>query len=165
MRASLAFLVVASISLSGCFQQTPPTSSDTPRDGKMITAFGEHHAMGEAFIVKVSALDGKLEVVRGRHFDALTATNPMTGQVSTAHNASFTNSWSPDGWKAQTNWFVLVEDPSRLWAYDGDKYLYLLIITTAAGDSVSYGPRTFPCPVPASVRSRLSAAAQAQITP
>jgi hypothetical protein len=113
----------------------------------------------------VSEQDGKLEVRRARHFDVLTTTNPVTRQVSITRDAAINITYSTDGWKAQTNWFVLVEDPSRLWAYDGDRYLRLLIINDAAGDSTSYGPRAFPCPVPANVRSRLSAAARDQITP
>ena len=159
MRVFLSVLIVAFLSVVGCSPRTTPLSGST-RNGDLITAFGEHAVIGGAFTVRNSKGDGNLKVVRGRHFDMLTATNPATGQVAITHNASITNTYSTGGWKAQPNWFVFAENDSRLWAYDGDRYLWLLTVDDAAGDSGSYGPRSFPCPVPDEVRSRLSLAAR-----
>ena len=32
---------------------------------------------------------------------------------------------SPHGWTAQAGWFAFIENESRVWAYDGDRALYL----------------------------------------
>jgi hypothetical protein len=162
MRAFLSVLIVAFVSVVGCSRRTTLSSGSSGNE-ELITSFGEHAVIGGAFTVRVSERDGNLKVVRGRHFDMLSATNPATGQISITHNASITNTYSTEGWKAQPNWFVFAENDSRLWAYDGDRYLWLLTVIDAAGDSGSYGPRSFPCPVPDQVRSRLSVAARDQI--
>src|SRR5947209_7492877 len=81
MRVSLSVLMVAFFSVVG-FSWRTTLSSDSPRRGELITAFGEHDVLGGALTVRVSEHDGKLEVIRGRYFDMLTATNPATGEVS-----------------------------------------------------------------------------------
>jgi len=70
---------------------------------------------------------------------------------------------SPQGWKAQAGWFVFIENESRVWAYDGDRYLSLLAVTPTWGSW--YGPSRFPCPVPTEVLSRLSESARRAIEP
>ena len=70
---------------------------------------------------------------------------------------------SPHGWTAQAGWFAFIENESRLWAYDGDRALYLLTATPES--SGISGPRRFPCAVPPPIFSRLSEPAQRAIEP
>ena len=70
---------------------------------------------------------------------------------------------NPQGWTAQAGWFAFVESESRVWAYDGDRALYLM--TATPGSSDFCGPRRFPCAVPTQVFSRLSEPAQRAIEP
>jgi hypothetical protein len=49
--------------------------------------------------------------------DAIHFARPASGEVS----------FTPDshGWRAKAGWFVFIESESRVWAYDGDRQLYL----------------------------------------
>ncbi len=60
---------------------------------------------------------------------------------------------SPDDWRAQDGAFAFIENDERLWAYDGQRNLFLLVSTGKT--LASYGPRTLPCVVPEEVAERL----------
>lgn len=62
---------------------------------------------------------------------------------------------TPTRWRANQGAFIFVENDQQVWAYDGDRDLFLL---TASGNTLtSHGPPTFPGPVPVEVRKRVSA--------
>jgi hypothetical protein len=153
MRLLMLFLLSVFLSVPGCSQRTTLAGRKLS-GGQMITDLGEHRVVGGVLTVIVSEPGGKLEVVRGKHFDDLTATNPATAQITYSRNASLTNTISLAGWKAQPGWFVFVQNESRIWAYDGDQYLCLFAYLDEAGVA-TYGPHKFPYPVPKPVMQRL----------
>jgi len=65
---------------------------------------------------------------------------------------------SPGDWKPRPGWFVFAENESRVWAYDGDRMLFLDVETVNGSDvrGVNYCNSGFPCPVPPEVLARLS---------
>lgn len=128
----------------------------------MIDQFGLHHTLDGLFTIDVSQNEGKLGITWGGHFETLAATNRITGQVSRAHNASITNSYSMSGWKAKDGWFVFVENKSRVWSYDGAERLWLLVIESD-GSSANYELPCFPCPIPAQAVGRVSAEMRKEI--
>jgi hypothetical protein len=67
-----------------------------------------------------------------------------------------------EGWEAHAGWLVFIESESRVWVYDGDRYLCLVVDTPGSG-SFYPTPRGFPCAVPAEVFSRLSESAKKDI--
>jgi hypothetical protein len=74
--------------------------------------------------------------------------------------------FTPDshGWTTHPGWFVFLENESRVWAYDGDRMLYLQTFTSSSNTSgweIRCGD--FPCHVPAEVFSRLSKQKQKDI--
>jgi len=155
----LPFLLFAV--LAGCARHNARSMTGASFHGLFITNYGRNDTEG-GLSVNISEPDGKLEIRRSQYFDVLTATNPANGQVSVAHNASVTNLYSNEGWKAQKGWFVFVQNDTQIWAYDGNRFLWLLRMDKS-GNSWSYGPRTFPCKVPANVLNRISADAKNQI--
>ncbi len=79
--------------------------------------------------------------------------------------------FTPDsgGWRAQAGWFVLSENESRVWAYDGDSRLYLAAFNPP-GCAMYYGifrgtnfDFDFPCAMPPEVISHLPLPRQKQI--
>ncbi len=70
-------------------------------------------------------------------------------------------------WKADSGWFVFIENINRVWAYNGDRLLLLWTCSDAvwnkqswiSGGWASY-VGGYPCAVPAEVFSRLSEPAQ-----
>jgi hypothetical protein len=62
---------------------------------------------------------------------------------------------SPDNWNAQTGWFVYIEGPTSVWAYDGDGRLVLEELT-GVEDYSSMREMLFQREIPAAVFSRLS---------
>ena len=120
----------------------------------MINQFGEHSFADGSLIVKVSEADGKLEIARNERGVNVVATNLPGEPLTLAKNLSFTMTLSPGDWKAHAGWFVFIENPSRIWAYDGDQLLNL-DAKDSSGNSVLYGPETLPCPVPDTVLIRL----------
>ncbi len=61
---------------------------------------------------------------------------------------------SPSGWKARGGWFVYVESPGKVWAFDGGAVLYFLQVKGNKG--TLYGASNLPCRPPKEVYSRLS---------
>jgi hypothetical protein len=62
---------------------------------------------------------------------------------------------SPGDWKAQEGAFAFIDSDERVWAYDGQHNLFLLVSTGKT--LASYGLRTLPCAVPQEVAERLTA--------
>ncbi len=147
MRYIIPIVLVAGTVLAGCRHSTPVVHTQTPARAvsapappgpMLITTRGTNTSPGGALRVVVSPDDGSLHLAR------LTG----TGSVTT----------SPQGWTAQNGWFAFIESESKVWAYDGDRELFLLSATPER--STIYGPSRFPGAVPEPVFSRLSPSAQ-----
>jgi len=160
MRALIWLLISAALILAG---NSRASTNSPATDGKLITTFGSYSAVGGLWTIKVPGLGGKLEVARGQHVVSMAVTNPITKQISYAQNAFMTNTVSSDSWRAHTNWFVFVENDSRVWSYDGKESLDLLL-EDAVGASLIAGPCAFPCEVPEPVRSRLPESVRRKLT-
>jgi hypothetical protein len=119
--------------------------------GRFITTFGEISSSDCPWAVRVSDTNQTLHI--SYRYD--TATNSL-GSVSVA---------SPSEWRAKSGWFVFIESNERIWAYDGGSSLFLEVAKPAklGPTCTSYGPRSFPCPVPAEVFARLTPEAQKAI--
>lgn len=147
MRYIIPIVFVAATLLAGCQHSAPMVHTHTPARtvaappptrSMFITMRGTNTSPDGAWRVVVSEADSSL------HLSRLTP----SGSVTT----------SPQGWAAQAGWFAFIESESRVWAYDGDRALYLL--TATSGFSEIWGPRRFPSAVPPQVFSRLSVPAQ-----
>jgi hypothetical protein len=143
-------------------QNARAATNNTAVDSKLITSFGSHSAAGGLLTINVPGWNGKWEVTRGKKIESLTVTNPAIGQVSYAYKGFVTNTVSSESWRAHTNWFVFVENESRVWCYDGNASLDL-VLEDAVGTSLIAGPGTFPCAVPEEVRKRLPDAVKKKI--
>ena len=108
------------------------TANDTT--GKLMTQFGEFSPRGTHWTVKVSSTDRIIHIFR--HYD---------------HGTTDTDS---NDWKANQGWFVYAENDERIWFYDGDQKVFLLLQLGNLGDAVR-GPCDFPCPVPEDVLTKL----------
>jgi hypothetical protein len=157
MRALTLLLIAAALVLA---ENCRASTNNPAIGGQMMTNFGSFSAAGGRFTINVQAMGGKLEVSRRQHIDSLTVTNPANGEIAVAHNASASDTISLKNWPARTNWFVYVENESRVWSYDG-KALLGLLVENDAGGSIIYGP--FPCEVPEQVRSHLPEAVRRKI--
>ena len=115
-----------------------PSSDST---GKLMTQFGKFSPVGSPWTVQVSDSDRTLHISRRMPYG-------NTGV-------------SPSSWKPQTGWFAFIENEERVWAYDGNRNLYLLTLTDDG--TASYGSTVFPCPVPDQVLTRLSPSARRAI--
>jgi hypothetical protein len=67
---------------------------------------------------------------------------------------------SVDNWKTRPGWFVFIESESKVWAYDGDQLLILVVETPTQKGTFS---RHFPFAVPTQVLSRLSESARKEV--
>ena len=146
---SLLILFVFAIVFVGCQSSSPvrtQTAPQAPFHPIFITTRGTNTSPDGSWRVAVSAAGDSLDLARHQ----LLKGDGWTNSVWTSD--------SPEGWKAQTGWFVFIENESRVWAYDGDRYLSLLAVTPTSGSW--YGPSRFPCAVPTEVSSRLSESAR-----
>jgi hypothetical protein len=150
MRHIIPIVFVAATLLAGCRHRAPMVHTQTPARTVMaplptrsmlITVRGTNTSPDGAWRIVVSEVDSSI------HLSRLTP----SGSVTT----------SPQGWAAQEGWFAFIESESKVWAYDGDRALFLL--TATPGLSGTYGPRSFPCAVPPQVFTRLSEPAQRAI--
>lgn len=116
-----------------CRLSAEPANDTT---GKLMTAFGEFTPAGSHWTVRILSEDRKLHVIR-----------------NSGHATSDT---IPEGWKAGKGWFAYVENDERVWAYDGDKNLFLLVQLGDLGEAI-HGACDLPCPVPDEVLARLTA--------
>ena len=158
MRNIIPILFVAATLLSGCHsppqvhsQKAAPTVAALPPFRPMlITVFGTHPSSDGSWKIGVAE-------------DSIDFARPASGGVS----------FPPDshGWRAQAGWFVFIESKSRVWAYDGNRQIYLDAETTTGG-GMYYGTfratnfdSNFPCAVPPEVISHLPERKQKEIQP
>ena len=131
----------------------PTVAALPPFHPMLITAFGTHPSPDGSWKIGVSE-------------DSIDFARPASGGTS----------FTPDshGWRAQAGWFVFIESKSRVWAYDGDRQLYLDTETSygnnSYGGAIYYGvfratnfDSNFPCAVPSEVISHLPEQKQKQI--
>ena len=140
-RCAAAALVVF-LFCTGCTTTNEPSASALPgaRNGQqplLITTRGTHGSDSEPWTIRV-AEDGTLHVSRNRLYSHDTV--------------------SPMQWQARSGWCVFVENDVRVWAYDGDRNLWMLEVTREG--RTTHGPTRFPCAVPATVLEKLSAPAR-----
>lgn len=159
MRKIIPTLLAAATLLAGCQSPLPagtqtPTQTEAPSPPfhpMLITTRGTNTSPDGFWRVAVSAAGDSLE---------------LSHRTSSKGPGWSTSGWvtdSPQEWRAHEGWFVCIESDSKVWAYDGDRYLSLLVVTPSSG--TWYGPSRFPCVVPAEVFSRLSESAQRAIKP
>ena len=125
--------------------------AQTGLSARLMTVFGEFSPSGSPWTVRVSDTGRTFQI--SYHYDS--GTN-SSGSITVA---------SPSDWRAKLGWFVFIENSERIWAYDGDQNLFLQVsIASKQGlKGTSYGSRTFPCPVPDEVLTRLSPKARKAI--
>jgi len=166
MRYIIPILFVVATVLVGChspstahIQTAAPTAAATPPfHPVLITTLGTTTISPDGiWRVVVSAAGDSVDLSYSESpkgaGSPYTAWSTISVPGQTAH--------SP-GWKAHAGWFVYIETESRVWVYDGDRYLCLVVDTPGHG-SFYPTPRGFPCAVPAEVFSRLSESAQKDI--
>jgi|ERR1700722_1739612 len=156
MRYIVPILFVAATFLAGCHSpsqvhtQAAASTAVTPPPFRpmLISVFGTYPSPDGSWKIGVSE-------------DAIHFARPASAEVS----------FTPDshGWRAKAGWFIFIESESRVWAYDGDRQLYLDAETSNTG-SIYYGvfratnfDSNFPCAVPAEVISHLSEQKQEEI--
>lgn len=134
------------------------TAAPPPFQPMLITALGSTTTSADGILrVMVSAAGDSVEVSYIQSPKATGAPITLTSTLSVPGQTA----QSP-GWKAHAGWFVFLENESRVWVYDGDRYLCLMV-ESAGGASFYPTPRGFPCAVPAEVFSRLSGPAQKDV--
>jgi len=151
MRYTIPILFVAATLLAGCHTPSPvhtQAAAPPPFQPMFITTFCTQTSPDGTWKIGVSE-------------DAIDFAHPASGGVS----------FTPDshGWRAKAGWFVFIESESKVWAYDGDRQLYLESETSNSG-SMYYGvfratsyDSNFPCAVPAEVISHLPEQRQKEI--
>ena len=142
-RLGAAVVLLAFVLLTGChstFDESASIPEPGARHGQqplIITTRGTHGSASEPWTIRV-AEDGTLHVSRNRLYSHDTV--------------------SPMQWQARNGWCVFVENDTRVWAYDGDRNLWMLQVTREG--STAHGPARFPCPVPTVVLEKLSTPAR-----
>ena len=144
-RYFIGLLLVALISFGCGRSSAPPIAAST----QWTTNFGTYHDPVTGWAVSVTKTNG---IRLGR---------PATKVSVGIAKFEATSTVSPSDWKARAGWFTYAESKERVWAYDGDSYLFLLTWTPSG--TASYKRHSFPCPVPREVYVRLSAVAQKDI--
>ena len=145
-RLGAAVALLAVVLSTGCHSTSDESSSLTvpgARHGQqplLITTRGTHGSASEPWTIRV-AEDGTLHVSRNRLYSHDTV--------------------SPMQWQARNGWCVFVENDMRVWAYDGERNLWMLQVTREG--STTHGPVHFPCPVPSAVLEKMSPAARQAI--
>lgn len=159
MRNTIPILFIAATLLVGCYSSSPmhnqtaaPTATLPPFHPVLITVFGTHPTPDGSWKIGVSE-------------DSIDFARPASGGMS----------FTPDshGWRAQAGWFVFIESESRVWAYDGNRQLYLDTETSNGNNSyggIYYGVfratnfnSNFSCAVPSEVISHLPEQRQKEI--
>ena len=150
MRYTIPILLVAATLLVGCHSPSPvhtQAAAPPPFQPMFITTFCTQTTPDESWKIGVSE-------------DLIDFAHPASGGVSFK-------------WSAQAGWFVFIENKSRVWAYDGNRIIWLYAETHAeksSGAATYPGVfRTtgldshFPCAVPAEVISHLPEQRQKEI--
>jgi hypothetical protein len=128
----VSILILSCVSLSNA----SPANDTT---GKLMTEFGEFTPVGSHWTVRISSGDRQVHIIR--HWE-----HGITEDTQ-------------QGWKAGQGWFVYVENDERVWAYDGDQNLFLLVRLGDLGTAV-HGLCDLQCAVPDEVLVRFSPAAK-----
>jgi hypothetical protein len=152
MRYTIPILFIAATLLVGCHS---PSQVHTQTTAPTVAALPPFRPMfiTTTFCIQTSP-DGSWKI--GVSEDAIHFARPAGGETSY-------------GWRAKAGWFVFIESESRVWAYDGDRQIYLDTQTSNTG-SIYYGvfratnfDSNFPCAVPAEVISHLPEQRQKEI--
>jgi hypothetical protein len=162
MRARIILALMLTLGFDACTRTHPSSSTITAiTTNWFITQFGQYRSPDGIWEVSVAAADQPFKLVRGQYLDHV-RTVGSDGSTIATWTGALTNTYATEDWKARLGWFVYVENQSRAWCYDGSNYLWLLRVDSD-GSSGSYGPQSFPCPVPRQVYARLSDSAQKAI--
>jgi hypothetical protein len=164
MRNIIPIVFVAATVLVGCHSPatvhtqtaTPAVAAPPPFRPMLITMLGTN-----------TTPDGTWRIGVSEHSLDLSRSASAHGEGWTSSGWTTTGFGTDSPWTSHEGWFVFIESESRVWAYDGDRALYLLTATANGGNSSSgvCGPSRFPCAVPIQVFSRLSEPAQRAIEP
>ena len=122
----------------------PPVrhASATPFRPLLITTFGANTSSDGS--CRVTVFEQSVEVAN------ISSHNAPGSTSSNWTSTGFTNNWRP-------GWFVYIEHPSRVWAYDGDRNLFLrTYVSDGINGTGAIHSANYPSPVPAEVFSRLS---------
>ena len=136
--------------LTGCHAPSNPSPSQPPVRRANATPF--RPMLIRDFGANTSS-DGSCRVTVSEQSVEVSNFSSHSAPGSTSSNwtsTAFTNNWRP-------GWFVYIEDPSRVWAYDGDRNLFLRTYFSDGIHSTGtvYSAR-YPSAVPGEVFSRLS---------
>lgn len=155
----LILFVVATVPV-GCQSPSmihPQTAAEifaapAPFPPMLITMLGTNTTPDGTWRIGVSETSLDLSHSAAEHGEGWTT----TGWTTTSLN-------SDGAWRCHEGWFVFTESNSRVWAYDGDQHVYLLVCASSGknSSSVLYDSHAgFPCAVPPVVLSHLSEPAQ-----
>src|SRR5437867_11465034 len=131
MRYYIPVLVIFVLVLTGCVQPRRTTSSPIAvTNREFMTEFGEFTPPNTHWVVRVAPADRKVHVLR------------QTGAATT--------DLSPSQWRAQIGWFAYIDTDDRVWAYNGDRDLY--IVEATDNGARCFDITTYPRSVPQEVR-------------
>src|ERR1039458_9690785 len=142
MRLVNLIVLIAATMLSGCIHSPPMAHTPTPAPAHAFTPPLQPHQMLMTTRGTTTSPDGVWQLVVSEADGSL--------QLSRLGGSSMKLG---GGWKAQPGWFAFIENEARVWTYNGDRALKLMIATPGQA-SVSGPP--FPCAVPPPVFLRLS---------
>jgi len=158
LRNIIPILFLVATVLAGC--QSPSmvhTQTDVatvaapaPFRPMLITTLGTNTTPDGTWRIGVSEAGNSVDVSYKETGTPFTVWSTISVPGQTAHS---------QGWEAHIGWLVFIESASRVWVYDGDRHLCLVVDTPGSG-SFYPAPRGFPCAVPAEVFSRLSESAK-----
>ncbi len=158
MRACIILAFGFTLGFTAC-TRTHSSSTITPMTTNwLVTQFGQFRSQDGVWEVSIAGTNQPFKLVRGQYLDHV-RTGGSDGSTIATWTGALTNTYASEGWRAQPGWFVYIENQSQAWCYDGSNYLWLLRVDSQ-GSSGTYGPQSFPCPVPRQVYSRLSDSVQ-----
>lgn len=157
MRTPVVLTLMLAGVLTACGPQRSRVAAMPVTTNWFVTQFGNHHSKDGIWRVSVSATDHKLELGRGLSPERVAALNRDNILPFSVNRG--TNTYRTDGWRAQVGWFVFIEHEARAWCYNGADFLWLVQVARD-GSAGSYGPRSFPSPVPEQVLARLTGTAR-----
>ena len=158
MRACIILALGITFGFNACTRTSSSSPTTAMTTKRFVTQFGQFRSKDGVWEVSVAATNQPFKLMRGQYLDHLRTVSSDGATIATWTGA-LTNTYASAGWRAQPGWFVYIENQWQAWCYDGSNYLWLLRIDSQ-GSSGAYGPKSFPCPVPRQVYSRLSDSAQ-----
>ena len=163
MRNAVLILFASVVIFAGCQSQplvrpqssTVVTAKPPPFQPILITTLGTNNSSDGFWRIGVS--DTTLDLSR---WQAVKHSNwGYAGWSTTSLNTD-------GGWRCHPGWIVYTESPSRVWAYDGERKVYLLeykFVEQGSKSTIYDSHVKFPCAVPGEVFSRLSETARKDI--